>query len=224
MALVPPSNRGTDPSANVDSVFGRTGVVVATAGDYVASQVTNAADKASAATQTFTGSLVAPAGKTITADAAAASARIGAVGPSGEAALLLGTDTAIYRVNAGAIDVQGSLAVDAGANITNVCRANGGFKTGAITAGALPTVAPVSTTAFQCLTARDVFLVVPVTYTLIAGTCKVELSPDNVTYSTIVTYAPASAGAVDTVQLQVPAGWYVKLTTTNAVLGTGTYY
>jgi hypothetical protein len=39
----------------VTSVFGRTGAVVATTGDYTAAQVTNAADKASAAIQVFSG-------------------------------------------------------------------------------------------------------------------------------------------------------------------------
>ncbi len=41
--------------ATVTSVFGRGGAVVATLGDYTAAQVTNAADKNSATTQTFSG-------------------------------------------------------------------------------------------------------------------------------------------------------------------------
>lgn len=41
----------------VSSVFGRTGAVVATTGDYTAAQVTNAADKASASAQVFAGAL-----------------------------------------------------------------------------------------------------------------------------------------------------------------------
>jgi Pectate lyase superfamily protein len=45
----------------VTSVLGRTGAVVATSGDYTAAQVTNAADKSSGSTQTFTGNLSAPA-------------------------------------------------------------------------------------------------------------------------------------------------------------------
>lgn len=44
----------------ITSVFGRTGVVVAAAGDYSAAQVTNAADKSSAATQVFTGQITTP--------------------------------------------------------------------------------------------------------------------------------------------------------------------
>lgn len=39
MALVPASSRPADPSAAVDSVFGRTGAVVATNGDYTPAQV-----------------------------------------------------------------------------------------------------------------------------------------------------------------------------------------
>jgi hypothetical protein len=45
------------PPDHVQSVFGRNGVVTAQSGDYVASQVTNAADKASASQQTFTGDI-----------------------------------------------------------------------------------------------------------------------------------------------------------------------
>lgn len=44
----------------VTSVFGRTGVVAATSGDYTAAQVTNAADKSSGSTQTFTSAVAAP--------------------------------------------------------------------------------------------------------------------------------------------------------------------
>lgn len=44
----------------VGSFNGRTGAVVPVAGDYTAAQVTNAADKAAAATQTYTGDVAAP--------------------------------------------------------------------------------------------------------------------------------------------------------------------
>jgi hypothetical protein len=44
----------------VTSVFGRTGAVVATSGDYTAAQVTNAADKSSGSLQSFTAGLQAP--------------------------------------------------------------------------------------------------------------------------------------------------------------------
>lgn len=50
MGFSPPSGGG----GAVSSVFGRTGAVVATAGDYTAAMVTNAADKSSASTQAFT--------------------------------------------------------------------------------------------------------------------------------------------------------------------------
>lgn len=48
-----------DVSASVNSVFGRTGAVAASVGDYTAAQVTNAADKSSGTTQAFTGSITA---------------------------------------------------------------------------------------------------------------------------------------------------------------------
>jgi hypothetical protein len=51
----------TPTTAPVASVFTRTGAVVAAGGDYTAAQVTNAADKSNATTQTFTGNVSAPA-------------------------------------------------------------------------------------------------------------------------------------------------------------------
>lgn len=106
-----------------------------------------------------------------------------------------------------------------------------GLRTLAILAGALPTVSPVSGTAFQCSTLRDVFLTVPVTYNpgvATTATCIAALSPDNVTFSTLVVRTvPVGTvfdGQIDPIDVHVPAGWYVKLTVTNATLGTGTYY
>lgn len=53
-----PGNRvKITPPNVVTSAFGRTGVVTAQSGDYLAAQVTNAADKASAAAQIFSGSV-----------------------------------------------------------------------------------------------------------------------------------------------------------------------
>lgn len=57
MTLVPASSHGADPSAAVDSVFTRTGAVVAASGDYTVGLVTGAAPLAS---PTFTGVPVAP--------------------------------------------------------------------------------------------------------------------------------------------------------------------
>ncbi len=48
--------------SGVPSVFGRTGAIAATTGDYTAAQVTNAADKSSAAAQAFTGELITGGG------------------------------------------------------------------------------------------------------------------------------------------------------------------
>ncbi len=50
----------TPASAPVSSVFGRTGAVVSTSGDYTAAQVTNAADKSSSSNQAFSGAITAP--------------------------------------------------------------------------------------------------------------------------------------------------------------------
>ncbi len=110
---------------------------------------------------------------------------------------------------------------------------NLGLKANPITSGALPTVAGGFSTGVgkQVLTTRDVFLVCPITYNPSAGaaaTCKVELSPDNMTYSTLTTESEPIGvvfdGTVRSLTLSVPAAWYVKLTVTNATIGTPTYY
>lgn len=64
MTLVPASSRATDPSAAVDSVFTRTGAVVAASGDYAVGQVTGAAPLAG---PTFTGTVTVPAAVAVTA-------------------------------------------------------------------------------------------------------------------------------------------------------------
>jgi len=95
---------------------------------------------------------------------------------------------------------------------------------GRINAGALPTTTFSSGTGKQVDTNTDRVLTVPFTLTNANGTLKVELSPDNNTYSTLVTLAPAVNAAVEIATVVVPAGWYVKLTATNVTIGTATYY
>jgi hypothetical protein len=66
-------------TGGVTSVFNRTGAVLAVAGDYTAAQVTNAADKSSVGTQSFAGSVSAPAlSSTGLVGAASASRYVGA--------------------------------------------------------------------------------------------------------------------------------------------------
>lgn len=258
MGLSPSSSRAVNA---VLSVFGRTGAVVATSGDYTAAQVTNAADLSSASPQVFTSEVdsgattgqtaIGPIGTAGAAGLRLGSAgpimqrvtntetslsgsldcleslnflgkgstgRLGQVGPSNEPGLRLGGDSNFYRSAANVLKADSCLIAL-------------GIAANPITSGALPTVSPSSGTAFQCSTTRDVFLTVPVTFNPTAGaaaTCLVQLSPDNVTFSALSTESiPAGItfdGTVDSVRLQVPAGWYVKLTVTNATLGTGTYY
>lgn len=100
-----------------------------------------------------------------------------------------------------------------------------------ITSGALPTQQFVSGTAALLNASQDVEVHTPVTFnSLIAtvSTCKVELSPDNVTFSTLCTWTEpvgvALAGTILDVTCRVPAGWYLKLTVAQAVLGLSTYY
>lgn len=106
-----------------------------------------------------------------------------------------------------------------------------GIAASPITSGALPTAAFVSGTERQLSTTRDVCLVVPFTGdgTNNAATLKIELSPDDVTFSILDTLSIAAAlnlsGALNVpVTLSVPASWYVKLTAVHGTIGTGTYY
>lgn len=100
-----------------------------------------------------------------------------------------------------------------------------------IQSGALPTVDIVSGTAFAPYIYGDVDLYVPVTYTPTSGaaaTCEIQLSPDNTTYTTLGTVSVPAGTALDSFvqvhHIHVPGSWHVKLTATNAVIGTGTYY
>lgn len=93
-----------------------------------------------------------------------------------------------------------------------------------IASGALPTVQLSSGTGAQVSTSRDVETYTPLTLTAVGGTVVVAVSPDNVTYSTIMTVTPAVNASVTDVTVRVPAAWYLKMTATNATLGVTTYY
>jgi hypothetical protein len=103
---------------------------------------------------------------------------------------------------------------------------------GTITSGALPTVQLVSGTAAQINTGRDVETHTPVTCTPTAGasaTCAIAISPDDTTFSTLVTLTVPAGVALDgfilDARARVPAGWYLKLTANaQAALGVTTSY
>lgn len=196
----------------VTSVFGRTGTVVAVAGDYTAAKVTNAADKSSASTQSFAGGITVAAGKVLTSDG---------LTNATELDFKIGAATPFY-VTASRAHASGSLSFDATMS---------GISANPITSGSLPTITPSTTVGLQVSTGRDVFLIQSCVFNPTAGaaaTCIVALSPDNVTYSNLITVTyPAGIVfdlAIPPIGLQVPAGWYVKFTVANATLGTGTYY
>ncbi|MBT2552804.1 hypothetical protein [Arthrobacter sp. ISL-5] len=96
--------------------------------------------------------------------------------------------------------------------------------------GTLGTKTFTSGAGTQLTGAGDRHVVVPVTFNATAGaaaTCLVELSPDNVTYTALGTWtkpANSTAGQVELVHIEVPHGWYARLTVSNATLGTATYY
>ncbi len=82
------------PRAGVTSVFTRSGAVGATTGDYTAAQVTNAADKSSAAEQSFTG----PVGLGAGSDTSGVAAFTTATPSSGVALTPLATSDAMVSL------------------------------------------------------------------------------------------------------------------------------
>lgn len=84
--------------------------------------------------------------------------------------------------------------------------------------GSLATQAFSSTVGASVSATRDVSLNVAVTNTSIAGTCAIALSPDNSTYSTVQTLTSGVNASVLSTLIYVPAGWFVKMTFTNATV------
>jgi hypothetical protein len=108
------------------------------------------------------------------------------------------------------------------------------FHTNPFTSGSLATTTLTTGTAAQIDTVREVETHTSVTFNpsgAVAATCRVELSPDNTTFTTLCVWTePSSASLVGTihdVSVRVPAGWWLRLTG-NALarvsIGTTTYY
>lgn len=104
----------------------------------------------------------------------------------------------------------------------------GGFNTSQNSAPGTTTF--TSGTGKQVLTTQDYDLWVPITYSpVIAGsaTCKVEISADGTTYITLGTpslnYLLGLGGSFP-ISLHMRSGYYLKITVTNATIGTATYW
>lgn len=109
---------------------------------------------------------------------------------------------------------------------TSPAALNATSPVGTITSGSLPTVTLSTGTGAQVSTVRDVNIYVPLTgdATNNVATGAVALSPDNVTYSTVETFSLAAAvnntGAIVlAANVRVPAGWYIKITTSHMAIG-----
>jgi hypothetical protein len=166
------------------------------------------------------------------------------IGPTGSISLQskdgTGTTTAYLDVVGGNINMSANstynvsgvpFSVIAATASTNAPRLNQLSPLFTITSGALSTVQLVSTTAAQISTTGDVETVTRLATdgTANAATCLVQLSPDNVTFSTLVTVTASAAvntvGSITIpVNVRVPAGWWLKMTTAHSTLGVTTYY
>lgn len=94
-----------------------------------------------------------------------------------------------------------------------------------------PTASLSSGAGAQISTTRDVETVTPVTFNPTAGaaaTCVVALSADGTNYTNLGTATvPAGValdGTIHLIAVRVPATWKIKLTVTNATIGTTTWY
>ena len=121
---------------------------------------------------------------------------------------------------------EGVISYTAGA--TTPANLNQVSPKGAVTSGALPTQQLVSTTGAAITVGsgatRDVETHTSVASTSAAGTVTVQLSPDNSTYSTLFIWTPATSLVTNDIAVRVPAGWFIKMTTSNATLGLTTVY
>lgn len=100
-----------------------------------------------------------------------------------------------------------------------------------VVSGALSTALLSSGVAAQIVAGRNV--TAAILYTLDAtnnvATVKIELSPDNSTFTSLGTISYAAAvnntGAIAQLAfVNVPAGWYIKVTVVHATITSTTYY
>ena len=124
----------------------------------------------------------------------------------------------------------GTVTVPAAVAVTAAPRLNQLSPVATIVSGALTTLQLASGTGAQVSTTRDVDTYTAITYNSListSATATIALSPDNVTYSTLAVVTKpigvAFAGEIGMEKVRVPAGWYLKVTVVQAVLGLTTY-
>lgn len=91
---------------------------------------------------------------------------------------------------------------------------------GVAQSGSLPTATLATTVAQRLAATRTITAYITVTNTGAGGTCAVDLSPDNSTFSTVATVTSGANSTVHTLTIVIPAGWYVKATFSNATITT----
>lgn len=126
----------------------------------------------------------------------------------------------------GTVTVPAAAAVNAAPRLSQLSSAL------TITSGTLPNLGTwTSTTPIQNPVARQITVNVAFVTngTANAATCAIAISPDNVTYTTIGTLTASTAvntvGAVQLVApVNLPAGWYIKLTFVQGTVAASIYY
>lgn len=95
----------------------------------------------------------------------------------------------------------------------------GSTRGGHTRAVATPTI--TTGTAYHNALPYDVRLTVQVAT---AGTVAIAISPDGTTYTTLEAARAVAATGAGNVTVDIPAGWYAKLTATTTVLGSAFAY
>lgn len=201
----------------ITSVFGRTGTVVATTGDYTAAQVTNAAD-VSSGTIALVGAAGTPIKYTATATTTG-TAIVDLITAGGTAEIIM---TAAGTLNVGFPGVTGNvLSIMRGGSTANtLVLQNGGVAT-APAASSTPTLA--LGTAYQNVLGYDILLTVYLNITVnTSGVVKLGVGPTTTpTQQTIIT-GSVLTGIVP-IPIWLPNQYYALLsisgTITDAIIG-----
>ena len=89
---------------------------------------------------------------------------------------------------------------------------------GFATSGALAQPTFVSGTQQAPSTTRDVTAYIAVTNTAAGGTATIALSPDNSTFTNLAVVTSTVNSSVHLATVIVPAGWFLKITLSNATV------
>lgn len=104
------------------------------------------------------------------------------------------------------------------ADATQVIYKNAQLDGGFAQSGSLTQPTFVSGTAQALSTTRNVWAYIAVTNTAAGGTATIALSPDNSTFTNLAVVTSTVNASVHLATVMVPAGWFLKITLSNATV------